>query len=151
MQGSSLQFDRFAFPDALSPQQPGLSRLIADRQTENSPEDAVELVREMAADPSPWVIGLGIDYRETNHAPDSKTPLSPSRTRGVLLEDFPSVDGSDANCCGSPPQILRERPQCVRSAVSERSRPAGDSSTWPATKGMKRWLVLPRQAPCFST
>lgn len=46
---------------------------------------------------------------------------------------------------------VAESPQCVRSAVSERSRPAGVSSTWPTTKGMKRWFVLPRQAPCFST
>lgn len=48
-----------------------VGRLVPAIDREASPEDAVELVREMAAHRSPWVIGLGIDYRETNHEPEN--------------------------------------------------------------------------------
>ena len=48
-----------------------VGRLVPSIDREALPEDAVELVREMAAHRSPWVIGLGIDYRETLHEPEN--------------------------------------------------------------------------------
>lgn len=48
-----------------------VGRLVPSIDREAFPEDAVELVREMAAHRSPWVIGLGIDYRETLHEPEN--------------------------------------------------------------------------------
>lgn len=48
-----------------------VGRLVPSIDREALPEDAVELVREMTAHRSPWVIGLGIDYRETLHEPEN--------------------------------------------------------------------------------
>ena len=48
-----------------------VGRLVPAIDREALPEDAVELVEEMAAHRSPYVIGLGIDYRETNHEPEN--------------------------------------------------------------------------------
>lgn len=48
-----------------------VGRLVPSIDREALPEDAVELVREMAAHRSPWVNGLGIDYRETLHEPEN--------------------------------------------------------------------------------
>ena len=48
-----------------------VGRLVPSIDREALPEDAVELVREMVAHRSPWVIGLGIDYRETLHEPEN--------------------------------------------------------------------------------
>lgn len=48
-----------------------VGRLVPSIDREALPEDAVELVREMAAHRPPWVIGLGIDYRETLHEPEN--------------------------------------------------------------------------------
>lgn len=48
-----------------------VGRLVPSIDREALPEDAVELVREMAAHRSLWVIGLGIDYRETLHEPEN--------------------------------------------------------------------------------
>ena len=48
-----------------------VGRLVPSIDREALPEDAVELVREMAAHRSPWVIGLGIDFRETLHEPEN--------------------------------------------------------------------------------
>ncbi len=48
-----------------------VGRLVPSIDREALPEDAVELVREMAAHRAPWVIGLGIDYRETLHEPEN--------------------------------------------------------------------------------
>lgn len=48
-----------------------VGRLVPSIDREALPDDAVELVREMAAHRSPWVIGLGIDYRETLHEPEN--------------------------------------------------------------------------------
>ena len=48
-----------------------VGRLVPSIDREALPEDAVELVREMAAHRSPRVIGLGIDYRETLHEPEN--------------------------------------------------------------------------------
>ena len=46
-------------------------RLVPAIDREASPEDAAELVSEMASHRDPFVIGLGIDYRETNHEPEN--------------------------------------------------------------------------------
>lgn len=48
-----------------------VGRLVPSIDREALPEDAVELVREMTSHRSPWVIGLGIDYRETLHEPEN--------------------------------------------------------------------------------
>ena len=48
-----------------------VGRLVPSIDREALPEDAVELVREMTAHRPPWVIGLGIDYRETLHEPEN--------------------------------------------------------------------------------
>lgn len=46
-------------------------RLIPSIDREDTPEAAVELVREMIAHRQPETIGLGIDYRETDHEPEN--------------------------------------------------------------------------------
>lgn len=48
-----------------------VGRLIPAVDREASPEDALELVNEMLAHPADETIGLGIDYRETNHEPEN--------------------------------------------------------------------------------
>lgn len=47
------------------------ARLIPAIDREASAEDAVELVEEMIAHRDPMIVGLGIDYRETNHEPEN--------------------------------------------------------------------------------
>lgn len=48
-----------------------VGRLVPSIDREASAEDAVELVEEMIAHPADETIGLGIDYRETNHEPEN--------------------------------------------------------------------------------
>lgn len=48
-----------------------IGRLVPSIDREATPEDAVELVSEMIAHREPESIGLGIDYRETNHEPEN--------------------------------------------------------------------------------
>lgn len=48
-----------------------VGRLVPAVDREALPEDAVELVEAMCAHREPEVIGLGIDYRETNHEPEN--------------------------------------------------------------------------------
>lgn len=47
------------------------TRLIPSIDREDTPEAAVKLVQEMIAHSNPYVIGLGIDYRETAHEPEN--------------------------------------------------------------------------------
>ena len=48
-----------------------IGRLVPSIDREDTPEKAVELVEEMIAHRVPETIGLGIDYRETNHEPEN--------------------------------------------------------------------------------
>ena len=47
------------------------ARSIPSIDREDTPEAAVELVEEMTKHPDDYTIGLGIDYRETNHEPEN--------------------------------------------------------------------------------
>lgn len=48
-----------------------VGRLIPSIDREATAEDAVELVEQMIAHREPETVGLGIDYRETNHEPEN--------------------------------------------------------------------------------
>ena len=48
-----------------------IGRLIPSIDREDTPEAAVELVREMIANRAPETIGIGIDYRENDHEPEN--------------------------------------------------------------------------------
>lgn len=47
-----------------------VARSIPSIDREDTPEVAIELVEEMIKYPDEYTIGLGIDYRETNHEPE---------------------------------------------------------------------------------
>ena len=48
-----------------------VARSIPSIDREDTPEAAVELVEEMIRHPDQYTIGIGIDYRETNHEPEN--------------------------------------------------------------------------------
>ena len=48
-----------------------IGRLIPSIDREDTPEAAVELVKEMIANRAPETIGIGIDYRENDHEPEN--------------------------------------------------------------------------------
>ena len=48
-----------------------IGRLIPSMDREDTPEAAVELVKEMIAHRAPETIGIGIDYRENDHEPEN--------------------------------------------------------------------------------
>ncbi len=48
-----------------------IGRLIPSIDREDTPEAAVELVKEMIAHRAPETIGIGIDYRENDHEPEN--------------------------------------------------------------------------------
>ena len=48
-----------------------IGRLIPSIDREDTPEAAVELIKEMIAHRAPETIGIGIDYRENDHEPEN--------------------------------------------------------------------------------
>lgn len=48
-----------------------VARSVPAIDREDTPEAALELVEEMISHRDPYTIGLGIDYRETNHEPEN--------------------------------------------------------------------------------